>query len=75
MDRKRTVTGSPGELVSLFPLGTQPCRMRSRGLKWALDGLSWDRGDAGISNEFANEEVEVEMITGRLLMVLPERTY
>lgn len=70
---KFSITGQPGEMVSLFPLGIEICRMRSRGLKWELNGLEWKRGDQGVSNEFLDRCVEIEMIAGRLLMVLPER--
>lgn len=73
IDGSVTVHGRVGELVSLFPLGERQCRMRSRGLKWSLDTMTWSHGDAGISNEFHDEEIRVDMIEGRLLMVLPER--
>lgn len=63
--------GSPGTLVSFFPLGCEQCRMESSGLKWPLDELAWSRGDAGVSNEFTGHEVRVTMIEGRLLMTLP----
>ncbi|SIQ97364.1 thiamine pyrophosphokinase [Alkalispirochaeta americana] len=59
----------PGEVISFFPLGAGVCRMRSRGLRWELDGLEWRQGDAGVSNECTGEECALTMVTGRLLMV------
>ncbi|MFP4114231.1 MAG: thiamine diphosphokinase [Spirochaetota bacterium] len=61
--------GSAGDRISFVPLGCEPCVMRSEGLRWPLDGLTWSRGDIGISNEFAGEEVRVRMLSGRLLMI------
>jgi thiamine pyrophosphokinase len=61
--------GTVGEGMSLFPLGCEPCRMRSTGLRWPLDSLVWHRGDIGISNEFAEAEVCITVDSGRLLMV------
>ncbi|MGM0673129.1 MAG: thiamine diphosphokinase [Spirochaetota bacterium] len=58
-----------GSTVSFFPVGNEPCRMRSHGLKWPLDGLVWTHGDVGISNEVVSDELRVEMIAGRLIMV------
>jgi len=64
-----TVAGRPGEKVAFFPAGIEPCTMTSNGLRWELDGLVWNRGDIGVSNEFADNTIEVTMQTGRLLMV------
>lgn len=69
VDDELVVSGTPGDLVSFFALGPGVCRMRSRGLRWPLDSLRWTRGDAGVSNEFVEREVRVEMLSGRLLMV------
>jgi thiamine pyrophosphokinase len=43
--------------------------MHSDGLKWPLDGLTWRHGDVGISNVAIKDEVAIEMLTGRLIMV------
>jgi thiamine pyrophosphokinase len=69
VDDEIVVHGSPGETVSFIPVGPVVCRMSSQGLRWPLDGLTWSRGDIGISNEFASQEVRVKMMSGRLLMV------
>ena len=69
VDDEITVHGDPGETLSFLPVGAVECRMRSRGLKWPLDTVRWRRGDVGISNEFADREVRVTMVTGRLLLI------
>ena len=61
--------GLQGRTVSFFPVGEEPCRMQSRGLKWPLDGLVWRQGDVGISNVVTEALLEVKMISGRLIMV------
>ena len=58
-------------LVSLFPVGNNPCRMTSHGLKWELDKLNWSTGDSGISNIALNETIMINMISGRLIMIIP----
>jgi len=58
-----------GKRVSFFPAGRDQCTMESEGLKWPLDGLVWNKGDAGISNEITGKKMKVTMKTGRLIMV------
>ena len=58
-----------GEIISLFPLSLNGCRMKSHGLKWALDSLDWKPGDIGISNIALKDSIEIEMIKGRLLLI------
>ena len=55
--------------VSFFPIGPETCTMRSHGLQWPLDPLTWRHGDHGLSNVVTAEHAGVEMVTGRLLMV------
>lgn len=66
-----------GDLVSFFPVGNEICRMKSTGLKWPLDQLTWTAGDGGISNVALEESLSVTMKSGRLIMILsldnPER--
>lgn len=71
VERETIQQGQIGEIISFFPLGCEPARMRSQGLRWPLDGITWTRGDTGISNEFSEEQIGIAMITGRLLMVRP----
>lgn len=74
-DEVRSVEGSfridgvRNQTLSFFPVGAGPWRMRSSGLRWPLDALAWIRGDVGISNYGIDDRVNVEMITGRLIMV------
>ncbi|MEI6875614.1 MAG: thiamine diphosphokinase [Spirochaetota bacterium] len=58
-----------GSLVSVFPLAPGSRLMKSRGLRWPLDGLVWDVGSYGLSNESLGGEVEIETGTGDLLVV------
>ncbi len=63
------LNGLAGATLSFFPAGDAVCRMHSSGLKWPLDGLAWRHGDAGMSNVAVDDRVEVEMLSGRLVMV------
>jgi len=58
-----------GSVLSFFPAGRKPCRMHTSGLRWPLDALVWEIGDAGISNVVDKSPVVVEMYQGRLLLV------
>jgi thiamine pyrophosphokinase len=58
-----------GKKISFFSLCEEECTMQSRGLKWNLNNVRWKSGDAGISNEITENEAEVIMKTGRLLMI------
>jgi thiamine pyrophosphokinase len=60
-----------GALVSVFPLGGGPWKARSQGLKWPLDGLSWDRGFFGLSNAAAQEEFSIRAEAGRFMVIIP----
>lgn len=67
-DRRR-VRLPIGKRVSFFPVGGATCKMRTRGLKWPLDQLSWSVGDFGISNIVMEEEIEIDLAEGRLIMI------
>ena len=58
-----------GSLVSLFPLGAGPWNARSRGLKWPLDGLRWNRGFFGVSNVAESRDISVYSDAGRFLVI------
>ena len=68
---KLKLSGAGGLTVSFFPVGKEPCEMTSRGLKWPLDELRWNRGDTGVSNEITGSVMAVEMMQGRLICVGP----
>jgi thiamine pyrophosphokinase len=69
IDRRREFSDMEGATVSLFPVGKGRCRLRSRGLKWPLDGLLWERGDAGISNVVTSPDLLLEPAEGRAIMI------
>jgi thiamine pyrophosphokinase len=57
--------------VSVFPLGNGPWDAKSEGLKWQLDGLSWNRGFFGLSNVAANGSFFIKAQNGRFMAILP----
>ena len=69
VEGKFSLNTKKGEIISLFPLSANGCRMKSRGLKWELDSLDWKIGDTGISNIALGDKVEIETISGRLLLI------
>jgi thiamine pyrophosphokinase len=66
-----SMTVPPGSLVSVFPLGTGPWWAESRGLKWPLDGLQWDRGFFGLSNVVLEGPFFLKALSGRFMIILP----
>jgi len=58
-------------LVSVFPLGSGPWDAQSRGLKWPLSNLPWDRGFFGLSNEAEDGDVSITAKSGRFMVILP----
>ncbi len=67
-----TLTLEPGDIVSLFPLA--PVRARSRGLKWALDGLTLQAGaQIGTSNEASASEVYIAPEAPGLIVIVPRK--
>jgi thiamine pyrophosphokinase len=62
-------SGRIGGILSLFPIGAVAEDMRSEGLKWPLDGLTFRRGYGGISNLITGNRVRIRVGKGRLLMI------
>jgi thiamine pyrophosphokinase len=60
-----------GALVSVFPIGEGSWEAKSKGLKWPLDNLCWNRGFFSISNVAADGAFSVTAEKGRFLIVLP----
>jgi thiamine pyrophosphokinase len=58
-----------GSTVSVFPLGDHASGLRSEGLKWPLDGLTFRRGYGGVSNVAVGDPVRVSVGKGRLLLM------
>jgi len=59
-----------GKLVSVFPLGGGPWKAQSKGLKWELDGVHWERGLFGLSNVATSDEIEINVKQGRFMVIL-----
>lgn len=56
-------------LVSLFPVGSGPWKAESQGLKWPLDGLTWQRGSIGISNRAESGSFSIRVHEGRFMLL------
>jgi len=67
-----TLAVKPKNMISVFPLGEEPWTARSAGLKWNLDGLSWDRGFFGVSNIALKNSFSVFSDKGRFLIIVTE---
>jgi len=65
-----TLTGSPGDLVSLLPLGGDARGVTTAGLAWPLacDTLRFGQS-RGVSNEMSSVEARVELEEGYLWVV------
>jgi thiamine pyrophosphokinase len=59
----------PGEIISIFPLGTTKARVKSEGLKWRLDDLEWGKGNFSVSNEASEKTVSIRVLSGALMVV------
>jgi thiamine pyrophosphokinase len=72
-----TITGRPGDYVSLFALGSPVCGFRNRGLKYQPPGDRYDMNyPLGISNELTGTEAWINWDQGVLLcMLLDRETY
>jgi len=64
----RRLGEDPG--VSVFPLGSGPWKAESKGLKWPLDDLSWNRGFFGLSNVAVDGEFSIKAESGRFMVIL-----
>ena len=65
-----SITGQPGDLVSLLPLGGDVQGVTTQGLAWALHGDTLRFGfSRGVSNEMIGSAARVEVKRGLLLVV------
>jgi thiamine pyrophosphokinase len=72
---KRTLTGTPGELVSLFAVHGPATGVVTEGLEYALDGETLHPGSTrGLSNVFVAADATVCVEAGVLLGIRPGRT-
>ncbi len=60
-----------GSIVSVFPLAGGASGMRSEGLKWPLDGLSWDAGRFGVSNVAQAGDILIDPGQRPVFVILP----
>ncbi len=65
-----TISGVPGDLVSLFALGGPALNVTTSGLRWALAGDTLAPGSSrGTSNELVTEHATVQVDSGTLLVI------
>ena len=68
---KITLTGSPGDLVSLMPLAGDAIGVTLTGLAYPLDNARLPMGcSRGISNRFIDKTATVSVASGTLLIVM-----
>lgn len=71
--RQREITGRTGQLVSLLPLGSSACGVRTAGLRWTLRGETLAAGSTrGVSNEMTGSRAKVSLSSGVLLVIQSE---
>lgn len=69
---ERELEGRPGELVSLLAAGGPARGVRTRGLRYVLDGGDLLPGSSlGLSNEFSDERASVRVREGAILAIRP----
>ena len=70
--RSARITGEVGEMVSLIPVHGAASGVRTRGLRYVLDGETLGPGTSrGVSNQLVEAEACVELTGGVLLAVFP----
>jgi len=72
---ERTLTGTPGELLTLLPLGGQAAGVTTSGLEYPLRDETLEPGSTrGVSNVFAEPDARVSVASGVLLAIRPRGT-
>lgn len=67
-----TLRGSPGDLVSLIPLGGHAIGVTTEGLKWRLHDATLAAGSTrGVSNRFTETRAQVSVRQGAMLAIQP----
>ena len=70
--RERTLSGAPGELVSLLAVGSPALGVVTDGLEYPLRGETLEPGSSrGISNVFTGAEARIGLADGVLLAIRP----
>jgi thiamine pyrophosphokinase len=68
----RRLQGEPGELLSLFAVGSLARNVSTEGLRWALHGADLLPGSSlGLSNEFVETAARVRLDAGVILAIRP----
>ena len=71
----RTLHGTPGELLTLLPLGGAAEGVTTSGLEYPLTGETLAPGSSrGVSNVFTSAEARVTLTRGILLAIRPRET-
>jgi thiamine pyrophosphokinase len=71
--REARLTGAPGELCSLLAVGGNARAVRTRGLRYPLEGEDLLPGSTrGVSNEFSEPVATVSLDEGALLAIQPD---
>ncbi len=66
------LTGTPGALLTLVPLGGPACGIRTTGLRYPLDDEDLDVGTSrAVSNEFTAARARIRVRGGTLLAIAP----
>ena len=69
---ERTLSGQPGELLSLFALHGSAVGVRTDGLAYPLDGETLEPGSSrGVSNVFASARATIAVKRGVLVAIRP----
>ncbi len=61
--------GKRGDMVSFYPLGHGPWKIASRGLRWEINDVPWERGAMSLSNRISRDRVELEVFAGSFLLI------
>ena len=68
------LTGEPGDLCTLLPIGGAAVGVRTKGLRFPLDHETLEPGSTrGVSNEFLAIRATVSLDAGTLVAILPRR--
>lgn len=70
--RSVTIVGSPGDTVSLVPVGGDVVGVTTSGLRWPLNEATLISGSTlGVSNELSQSSASVEVGSGTVLVIIP----
>lgn len=67
---ERTISCSPGQTVSIMPLGEPALGVKSLGLKWELDNVRLDEGFMSVSNICLRDSFSLSIKEGSALCLL-----